>query len=64
MLPQTLRELQWLSPVTWLRDLAAAMLGYEGSISSAVCLIVSLLGLTALNLLLYRRRMDAGEVAQ
>lgn len=64
MLPETLRNLQWLSPVTWLRDLAAAILGYEGSISSAVCLIVSLLGLTALNLLLYRRRMDAGEVAQ
>ena len=64
MLPQTLRNLQWLSPVTWLRDVAAAALGYEGSASSLICLTACLILMTLLNLLLYRRRMDAGEVAQ
>lgn len=64
MLPQTLRQLQWLSPVTWLRDVAAAAMGYDCAASSAVCLIVATTAMTALSLLLYRRRMDAGEVAQ
>lgn len=64
MLPQTLRQLQWLSPVTWLRDLAAAPLGYDCSLSSAVCLILSMALMTVGSLVLYRRRMDAGEVAQ
>lgn len=62
MLPQTLRNLQWLSPVTWLRDLAAAALGYECPIGSVALLLLCAAAMSAGCLLLYRRRMDKGEV--
>lgn len=62
MLPATLRKLQWLSPVTWLRDIAAATLGYECPISSVLVSVLTFAAMTALSLLLYRKRMDTGEV--
>ena len=64
MMPQTLRNLQWLSPVTWLRDAAAVSVGCPADGLSVVCLLIAAAAMTGGNLYLYRQRMDAGEVAQ
>ncbi len=64
MLPQTLRQLQWLSPVTWLRDIAAGAMGYHCPLSSMLLSAGALAGMAGLCLLLYHRRMEAGEVSQ
>lgn len=62
LLPASLRRLSWLSPVAWLRQLAAWPMGYPVDRSAWVCLGLSAAGMTALALALYRRRVDRQEV--
>ena len=63
LLPGPVRRLSWLSPVAWLRQLAAWPMGYPADGSAWACLALSAAGLTALALGLYRRRVDRQEVA-
>lgn len=63
LLPGSVRRLSWLSPVTWLRRLAAWPMGYPADGSVWVCLTLSAAGLAALALILYRRRVERQEVA-
>jgi len=63
LLPGTVRRLSWLSPVTWLRQLAAWPMGYPVDRSTWACLVISVIGMTALALVLYRRRVERQEVA-
>lgn len=58
LLPGPVRRLSWLSPVTWLRQLAAWPMGYPPELSTWVCLALSAAGMAALALILYRRRVD------
>lgn len=58
LLPQTLRQLSWMSPVTWLSRLAAWPMGYPMPPSAWACLGLSAVGMAALSLALYRRRVD------
>jgi len=63
LLPASLGRLGWLSPVTWLRQLAAWPLGYEVPASTWACLALCAAGMTALGLALYRRGADRQEAA-
>ncbi len=63
MLPQSVRKLEVLSPVTWLRSLAAGSLGYEQE-SYGLYVAVAAVGMAVAGWLLYRRRMQGQEVAQ
>lgn len=63
LLPGPVRRLSWLSPVAWLRQLAAWPMGYPADPSAWVCLALSAAGMAALALILYRRRVDRQEVA-
>lgn len=61
MLPQTLRELSWLSPVAWLRSIAALPAGYPAEdrvLSAAAAAALLMAGLSAL---LYHRRVMRQE---
>lgn len=62
LLPGSVRQLSWLSPVTWLRQLAAWPMGYEVDRSTWICLGLSAAGMAFLALALYRRRVDRQEV--
>ena len=62
LLPGPVRKLEQLSPVSWLRQLAAWPLGYPMKPSAWVCLGLSAAGMAALALALYRRRVDRQEV--
>ena len=61
LLPEAVRRLLPLSPVTWLRQLAAWPMGYEVAPSTWACLGLSLAGMAALCLPLYRRRAEREE---
>lgn len=63
LLPEPVRRLSWLSPVTWLRRLAAWPMGHPAPGSVWVCLVLSAAGLAAPALVLYRRRVERQEVA-
>lgn len=62
LLPRTLQRMIWLSPVTWLRQLAAWPMGYEAPASTWICLALSAVGMGLLALALYRREVDRQEV--
>lgn len=62
LLPRTLQRLGQLSPVTWLRQLAALPLGYAAPASTWVCLTLSAAGMGLLAWVLYRREADRQEV--
>lgn len=64
LLPQSIRQLSWLSPVTWLRELCAGAWGYEPQRRCAVALAITCALCMAGGLWLYRRRMSAGEVPE
>lgn len=64
LLPRTLQRLSWLSPVTWLRRLAAWPMGWEMPASAWACLALSAAGMAALALALYRREADRQEVGR
>ena len=61
LLPRALQGLGWLSPVTWLRQLAAWPLGYPVPGRTWACVAVALAGMTGLALLLYRRETERQE---
>ena len=61
LLPEAVRRLLPLSPVTWLRQLAAWPMGYEVTPLTWACLGLSLAGMAALCLPLYRRRAEREE---
>ena len=63
LLPGPVRRLSWLSPVTWLRQLAACPMGYPVDPVVWLCLGLSGAGMAALSLILYRRRAYRQEVA-
>ena len=63
LLPGPVRRLSGLSPVTWLRQLAAWPMGYPVDLSTWACLAASTVGMAALALALYRRRVERQEVA-
>ena len=58
LLPGAVRQLSGLSPVTWLRQLAAWPMGYDVSRLTWVCLGLSMAGMAVLSFALYRRRAD------
>lgn len=58
LLPGPVRELSGLSPVTWLRQLAAWPMGYPAELSAWAGLVLSAAGMAVLSLALYRRRAD------
>lgn len=62
LLPEPVRKLAWLSPATWLRQLAAWPMGYPVDDSTWICLILATVVMAALALALYRRRVDRQEV--
>ena len=62
LLPRTIQRLGWLSPVTWLRQLAAWPMGYEVPASTWACLALSAIGMAVLAWVLYRREVDRQEV--
>ena len=57
MLPQTLRELSWLSPVAWLRTIAALPAGYPAENRVLVAAAAAVLLMAGLSALLYHRRV-------
>lgn len=62
LLPAPIRRLSGLSPVTWLRQLAAGAMGVCQIPASAwIGLVLTGAGMTILALYLYRRRMDGEE---
>lgn len=61
LLPQALQRLGWLSPVTWLRQLAAWPLGYAVPRRTWACVGLALVGMAGLALLLYRRETECQE---
>ena len=61
LLPPAVRRLSWLSPVSWLRQIAAWPLGYETDASAWACLGLAMAAMAAGSLALYRRRADREE---
>ena len=61
LLPEPVRRLSWLSPVAWLRQLAARSMGYPADASAWACLALSAAGMAALALILYRRRVSSPD---
>lgn len=62
LLPGPMRKLSWLSPVTWLQRLAAGTMGYPIPPSAWAGSALTGVGMAALALILYRRRVDSWEV--
>ena len=61
LLPPAVRRLSWLSPGSWLRQIAAWPLGYETDASAWACLGLGMAAMAAASLALYRRRADREE---
>lgn len=61
LLPGGLRRLSGLSPVSWLRQLAAWSMGYDVPALTWAYLALTTAGIAALTFVLYRRRADRGE---
>ena len=61
MLPQTLREMSWLSPVAWLRAVAALPAGYPAEDRTLIAAAAAALVMAALSALLYHRRVTRRE---
>ena len=57
MLPKTLRELSWLSPVAWLRTVAALPAGYPAEDRVLIAAAAAALLMAGLSALLYHRRV-------
>lgn len=58
LLPGAVRRLSGLSPVAWLRQLAAWPMGYDVPPLAWACLALSTAGMAALAFVLYRRRVE------
>lgn len=63
LLPEGVRQLSNLSPVTWMIRLAAWPMGYDMPLSAIAGLLLAGAGMIALSLMLYRRRIDQKEGA-
>ena len=61
LLPAPVRRLSGLSPVTWLRQLAAGAMGYEVPLSAWAGLTLGGAGMALAMAVLYRRRVDGEE---
>ena len=61
MLPQTLRELSWLSPVAWLRTIAALPAGYPAEHRVLIAAAAAALLMAVLSAWLYHRRVMRQE---
>ena len=61
LLPTPVRRLSGLSPVTWLRQLAAGAMGYEVPLSAWAGLTLGGAGMALVMAVLYRRRVDGEE---
>ena len=57
LLPEGVRMLEYLSPVAWMRDTAAWMLGYETGSAAVAVILGAVLTLGAVGALLYDRRI-------
>ncbi len=64
LLPGAVRRLSGLSPVTWLRQLAAWPMGYAPSALTWACLGLSAAAMAAAALALYRRRVEREGAAE
>ena len=64
MLPQTLRSLGWLSPVTWLRELTAWTAGYDAEPRAMILMTFATVLLAAGAAVLYARRLEKTEGAE
>lgn len=64
LLPGAVRELLWLSPVTWLRQLAAGLMGYGVSPGTWACLGLAAGAMGGAARFLYGRRAERGEGAE
>lgn len=62
LMPHPLRELMWLSPVTWLRELTAMSAGSSMSSPSIIAMTAAAAIMALLSALLYRRRAAREEV--
>lgn len=58
LMPAGLRAVSWLSPVSWLMELAAWPMGFPPAVPSLVCLLGTGGGAVCLSLGLYRRRTE------
>lgn len=63
LLPEAVRRLESLSPVTWLRALAARPLGYDGGAHPGLVLLLAAVMLSGLSAWLHVRRAGEGEAA-
>lgn len=63
LLPEAVRRLSGLSPITWLRALAAQALGYDAAFHPGLVLLAGGAALSGLALWLYIRRMGEGRMA-
>lgn len=63
LLPEAVRQLAVLSPITWLRALAARPLGYETAAHPAPALLAGAAVLSGLSAWLYVRRAEGGGTA-
>lgn len=63
LLPKTLQQLLWLSPVAWLRGIVAALLGYDIPTGIFYAIPMVTIGMAAGCCFLYRSRMNRQEVA-
>ena len=61
LLPAPVRRLSGLSPVTWLRQLAAGAMDYEVPLSAWAGLTLGGAGMALAMAVLYRRRVDGEE---
>lgn len=64
LLPETLRNLSWLSPVSWLRTLLSVPAGHTPELRMSVAMAVLTLLLAAAALTLSRRRVMKQEAAE
>ena len=64
LLPETLRNLSWLSPSSWLRMLLSLSAGYEADGRMLAALAVSVVLMSIVGLLLCKRRVMKQEAAE
>ena len=64
LLPETLRNLSWLSPASWLRMLLSLAAGYEADVPMLIAMTAAFLLMSLLGWLLCRRRVMKQEAAE
>lgn len=64
LLPQTLRDLSWLSPASWLRTLLSLAAGYEADPRMLIAMTAAFLLMSILGWLLCTRRVMRQEAAE